>query len=73
MTQEQQEKLENMGIKPYNVSEWEITEKQKDHLLDFGLNKLSLTEEQAEKLTETHPDTFKTFPLTPEQKNILNS
>ncbi|CAI2195705.1 7506_t:CDS:2, partial [Funneliformis geosporum] len=51
----------------------EVTEEQKQHLLDFGCNKLKLTEEQAEQLKEVHPDTFKTFPLTGQQKNILNS
>lgn len=62
-----------MGIKPYNASEWEISEEQKDHLLDFGLNKLTLTEEQAEQLEVIHPDQFKTFALNGPQKNILNS
>ncbi|CAG8855694.1 22308_t:CDS:1, partial [Gigaspora margarita] len=46
---------------------------QKDHLLDFGLNKLKLTPEQQEQLTIIHSDQFKTFTLTGSQKNILNS
>jgi hypothetical protein len=73
LTKEQQEKLEQMGLRLYNASEWEVSEEQKDHLLDFGLNKLKLTEEQEENLTNLHPDQFKTFSLTGEQKNILNS
>jgi hypothetical protein len=73
LNEEQKESLENMGISFFNASEWEISEEQKDHLLDFGLNKLTLTEEQAEQLAEVHPDTFKTFSLNGEQKNILNS
>ncbi|MCE8163785.1 MAG: hypothetical protein I3274_06275 [Candidatus Moeniiplasma glomeromycotorum] len=73
LSDEQQEKLENMGVKPYNATEWEITEEQKNSILDFGLNKLILTEEQKGKLVKTHPDTFKTFALNPEQKNILTS
>ena len=50
-----------------------MTDEQKDSLLDFGLNKLKLTEEQQENLAEIHPDQFKTFSLTGDQKNILNS
>jgi outer membrane murein-binding lipoprotein Lpp len=73
LTKEQQEKLEQMGLRLYNASEWTVTEEQKDHLLDFGLNKLKLTEEQQENLTDIHSDQFRTFSLTGEQKNILNS
>jgi hypothetical protein len=73
LTKEQQEKLEEMGLRLYNASEWTVTDDQKDHLLDFGLNKLKLSEEQQENLAEIHPDQFRTFSLTGEQKNILNS
>lgn len=73
LTEEQKQALEEMGIKPYNANEWTVTEEQKDHLLDFGLNKLKLTEEQKKNLAEIHPDQFKTFSLTSDQKNILNS
>jgi hypothetical protein len=73
LSEEQKDKMEEMGIKPYNASEWTITDDQKDHLLDFGLNKLKLTEEQQEQLAIIHPDQFRTFSLTGEQKNILNS
>src|SRR4051794_20536666 len=37
------------------------------------MNKLELTEEQTEQLAVIHPDQFKTFALTGQQKNILNS
>ncbi|CAI2182384.1 2035_t:CDS:2 [Funneliformis geosporum] len=67
-TYEKKEKLVQL-----NITCHEVTEEQKQHLLDFGCNKLKLTEEQAERLKAVHPDTFKTFPLTGQQKNILNS
>jgi hypothetical protein len=73
LSEEQKEKLEEMGLRIYNASEWTVTDDQKDHLLDFGLNKLKLTEEQQENLAEIHPDQFRTFSLSGEQKNILNS
>jgi DNA repair exonuclease SbcCD ATPase subunit len=73
LSEEQKAKLEEMGLRIYNASEWTITDDQKDHLLDFGLNKLKLTEEQQEQLAIIHPDQFRTFSLTGEQKNILNS
>ncbi|CAI2178382.1 2464_t:CDS:10 [Funneliformis geosporum] len=63
--------LNGLGIDTYQKKE--VTEEQKQHLLDFGCNKLKLTEEQAEQLKEVHPDSFKTFALTGQQKNILNS
>ncbi|CAI2185135.1 13962_t:CDS:2 [Funneliformis geosporum] len=73
-TYEKKEKLVQLNITCHGERElFEVTEEQKQHLLDFGCNKLKLTEEQAERLKAVHPDTFKTFPLTGQQKNILNS
>ncbi|CAG8583877.1 11066_t:CDS:2 [Cetraspora pellucida] len=73
LTNEQRENLENMGVSFFDASNWNISEEQKQHLLDFGLNKLKLASPQKEELTIIHPDQFKTFSLTGPQKNILNS
>jgi hypothetical protein len=41
--------------------------------LKAGLSRINLTEEQKETLTHLHPDTFNTFPLTNQQKTILQA
>ncbi|CAG8603417.1 7360_t:CDS:1 [Ambispora gerdemannii] len=73
LTTEQKSALEDMGIKPYNASEWQVSAEQSNHLLKFGLEKVNLTEEQKQELATVHPDTFPTFPFTDQQKNILKS
>jgi len=48
-----------------------VSEEQKENLLKFGLSRIELTEEQQENLTNA--GNLKTFPLSPQQKNILTS
>jgi chromosome segregation ATPase len=73
LSPEQRTSLENMGVEFFNASNWQVSEEQKNQLLNFGLNKIELTEEQKQTLGRLHPDAFKTFTLTEPQKTILQS
>ena len=53
-----------MGRRIFDASNWQVSEEQKNHFVDFGLNKLELAEEQREVLVGIHPDQFKSFSLT---------
>ncbi|KLL05415.1 MAG: hypothetical protein MRERV_1c103 [Mycoplasmataceae bacterium RV_VA103A] len=73
LTKEQQQALEQVGVRFFNASEWVIEEDQKQPLLKAGLSRMILTEEQKGQLINLHPDTFRIFPLNEQQKNILQA
>ena len=68
LNQEQRNSLEEMGVTFFNASNWSVTEEQKNQLLNFGLNKVELTEEQKQKLDTLHPDAFKPLLLASHKK-----
>nr|CAG8530704.1 2851_t:CDS:2 [Entrophospora candida] len=61
---------EKEGILRLLMNTLNLSSEQKENLEQMGIK---LTEEQAEELTAIHPDQFKTFSLTGQQKNILNN
>ncbi|CAG8455354.1 12946_t:CDS:2 [Ambispora gerdemannii] len=71
LSTEQRTSLENMGIRFFDASNWEVSNEQKNSLLGFGCAKIKLTEEQQENLLNT--DQLRNFSLTEPQKDILQS
>jgi hypothetical protein len=55
LTNEQQNKLEDMGISLFNASNWKTTPEHREALLKIGLEKIKLSEAEKSKLAQNNP------------------